>query len=474
MNRLSCLSIVLLLSFFGTALAADYQQMYENGLIAELKSDIYSKPYFEQDELPRAAYYEALVRDKDFDKSLQELIEGFPKIKYKDQINFKLGVINFFQRNYAQSEFYLNKVENTSQFNEYNYWLSRLHYMKQEHKQSSRYATMFLDNCTTQDHKYELSFYMLIENSISENNFQKAVVLAEELLQNKNSGLNKPYLYYRIGYSYERLNNLSLSVENYKQCFELDPYGQYAAMTEERLFELKKTTHGNFDTSFLYTRRYDKQERNNLKTYKTEPKALTITERVESDTITVLSKYFNNGNSNDFYDKSEESYLEAHWLAQQAAIETKLVANQQNVSGETQNPLDILTPEQDNRIIVTDQDQRLAKDVIPSGNRDKESGGLFPDRPTNREVQNYIYMMNKPIGKYFIQIGRFTEKESAIRRTKDLYYFNQTWNIFKDVRGGATTYVIWSQQYDTAESAKKDIALFKSRNIDCFLVTNEQ
>lgn len=473
MNRLTCLSIVLLLSFLGTALAADYQQMYEKGQVAELKSDIYSKPYFEQDELPRAAYYEALVKDKDFDKSLQELIEGFPEIEYKDQINFKLGVINFFQRNYSQAEFYFNKVENTSQFNEYNYWLSRLHYMKQEHNQSSRYATMFLENCTVQDHKYELSFYMLIENSISENNFQKAVVLAEELLQNKNDGLNKPYLYYRIGYSYERLNNLSLSVENYKQCFELDPYGQYAAMTEERLFELKKTTHGNFDTSFLYTRKYDKQEKSNLKTYKTDAKTITVTDRVQSDTITVLSKYFNSGDSNSSYDKSQESYLEAHWLAQQAAEQARLAANPQSSSGSAQSHLDILTSNQENRVIVTDQDHNLAKNVPSQGNRDPQSGDLFPDRPTNREAQNYIYMMNKPVGKYFIQIGRFTEKESAVRRTKDLFYFNQTWNIFRDVRGGKTTYVIWSQPYDSSVEAKKDIALFKSKNIDCFLVSNE-
>ena len=82
-------------------------------------------------------------------------------------------------------------------------------------------------------------------------------------------------------------------------------------------------------------------------------------------------------------------------------------------------------------------------------------------------------MMNKPVGKYFIQIGRFTEKESAVRRTKDLFYFNQTWNIFRDVRGGKTTYVIWSQPYDSSVEAKKDIALFKSKNIDCFLVSNE-
>ena len=205
MNRLTCLSIVLLLSFAGSAFANEYQQMFESGQVAQLKSNIYSQPYFEKDELPRAAYYEALVKDKDFEQSLQELIEGFPEIEYKDQINFKLGIINFFQRNYSQAEFYFNKVENTDSFIEYNYWLARLHYMKQEHKQSSRYATIFLEKCTKQDHKYELSFYMLIENSINEGKFQKAVVLAEELLQNKAEGLNKPYLFYRIGYCYERL-----------------------------------------------------------------------------------------------------------------------------------------------------------------------------------------------------------------------------------------------------------------------------
>lgn len=52
MNRLTCLSIVLLLSFAGSAFANEYQQMFESGQVAQLKSNIYSQPYFEKDELP--------------------------------------------------------------------------------------------------------------------------------------------------------------------------------------------------------------------------------------------------------------------------------------------------------------------------------------------------------------------------------------------------------------------------------------
>lgn len=469
MNRLTCLSLVLLLSFAGSAFANEYQQMFESGQVAQLKSNIYSQPYFEKDELPRAAYYEALVKDKDFDQSLQELIEGFPEIEYKDQINFKLGIINFFQRNYSQAEFYFNKVENTADFNEYNYWLARLHYMKQEHKQSSRYATIFLEKCIKQDHKYELSFYMLIENSINEGNFQKAVVLAEELLQNKAEGLNKPYLFYRIGYSYERLNNIALSVNNYKQCFEIDPYGQYAALTEERLLELKKATKGHFDTSFLYTKKYDRHEKNNLVTYKTEPKIFTITNRVQTDTITVLDKYFNNQNSSTSNNISEENYLESHHVATQATEQAKLASNQDIYSNPGESGVAFPS---DNRSMPSFEDKSAGK-VKPQGFTPKQNDGELLARPTNTETQGYVYMMNKPVGKFFVQIGRFSSKESAVQRTKDLFYFDQTWNIFRDTRGNDISYVIWSKPYDSATDAKADIAFFKSKNIDCFLISNE-
>lgn len=408
------------------------------------------------------------MKDKDFEQSLQELIEGFPEIEYKDQINFKLGIINFFQRNYSQAEFYFNKVENTDSFIEYNYWLARLHYMKQEHKQSSRYATIFLEKCTKQDHKYELSFYMLIENSINEGKFQKAVVLAEELLQNKAEGLNKPYLFYRIGYCYERLDNIALSVNNYKQCFEIDPYGQYAALTEERLLELKKTTKGNFDTSFLYTKKYDKQEKNNLVTYKTEAKTFTITNRVQTDTITVLDKYFKNQNSSSSHNVSEENYLEAHH-ATQATEQTKLASNQDITSNQGQSELAF--PD-DNRSIPSFEDNSAGK-VKPQGVIPGMNDGELLARPTNTETQGYAFMMNKPVGKYFIQIGRFSSKESAVQRTKDLFYFDQTWNIFRDTRGNDITYVIWSKPYDSAIAAKADIDFFKSKSVDCFLISNE-
>ncbi len=475
MRKLISLTIGISLGLISNLIAIEYEDLYNNGQVAELRSEIYSQPYFDENELPRAAYYESLVTSKNFDQTLQELIEGFPEIEYKDQVNFKLGVINFFQRKYSQAEFYFSKIDNIDNFNEYNYWLARLYYMKQEHKQSSKYANMFIDKCSKLDHKYELSFYMLIENSISEINFQKAVVLAEELLMKKPEGINKAYLYYRIGYSYERLDNIDLSVENYKKSFEIDPYGQYAALTEERLFELKKGVDRNIDISFLYTKNYESETNNKPVAYKTEPKQFSVTELVRTDTSTVLSKFFNSDYNNKKEDKQTQEII--HVKPQSDFIQENkdplYASNPQNDQyplSKNDDSIDI--PNKNLSFIDKVQEERsiesekLQKPMNPDN-------GTFLERPKNIETEGYIYLMNKPVGKYFVQIGRFSQKEYAVNRSKELFYLQQTWNIFRDVRGDNITYVIWSEAFETANEAKEKITYFKSKNVDCFLVSNE-
>lgn len=475
MKRILSLLIIILLGQFFNLSAIEYEDLYRNGQVAELREEIYSKSHFDETELPRAAFYESLVTSKYFDQTLQELIEGFPEIEYKDQVNFKLGIINFFQRNYSQSEFYFAKVENTQQFNEYNYWLARLYYMKQEFKQSTSYAGMFLKECNILDHKYELSYYMLIENSISENNFQKAVVMAEELLINKPEGINKAYLFYRIGYSYERLENINLAVANYKSSFEVNPYGQYAALTEERLFEIKKSVDGNIDTSFLYTKSYTSDMNKKPVAYKTDTKEFNVTELVRTDTSTVLSKFFNN------------QYVEND--STQATITVDIKEENNIVQNNTEELFSSNThsdPEDLPNNSSLDNNRNNIADNIPFEDRRRENrgittttspdnpdNGVFLERPKNFETEGYIYLMNKPAGSYFIQMGRFSSKEYAINRTKELFHLQQTWNIIRDVAGSNITYVIWSKVYETASAAKEDIVKFKSKNIDCFLVTND-
>lgn len=474
MRKILNLTIGISLGLISNLIAIEYEDLYANGNVTELREEIYAKPQFESNELPRAAFYESLITSKNFDLTLQELIEGFPEIEYKDQVNFKLGVINFFQRKYSQAEFYLSKIDNIDTFNEYNYWLARLYYMKQEQKQSSEYANIFLKNCEKMDHKYELSFYMLIENSVSQMNFQKAVVLAEELLMKKPEGINKAYLYNRIGYSYERLDNVHLAVENYKKSFEENPYGQYATLTEERLFEIKKNVDRNIDISFLYTKNYDSDVKNKPIAYKTSPKNFNVTELVSSDTTSVLSKYFDN------------QYIEEDTEHLPTTIDTENIesnsrhGNNDHVyvsKNETDtNDHDIVIPINPgglpSRTIVNERENRIIEsDIIQMS--DNTDNGVLLERPKNIETDGYVYLENKPVGKYYIQIARFSNLEFAVNRTKELFYLQQRWNIFKDLRGGNVTYVIWSKDYDSAAKAKEDIALFKSKNIDCFLVSND-
>jgi len=471
MNKYLVIISIIFIGQISNLRAIEYEELYTNGKVSELKQEIYSKPVFDKTELPRAAYYESLVTSKNFDKTLKELIEGFPEISFKDQINFKLGVINFFQRKYSQAEFYFAKVENTEHFYEYNYWLARLYFMKQDHKKSSSYANIFLKNCEKIDHKYELTFYMLIENSISENNFQKAVVLAEELLINKPEGINKEYLYYRIGYSYERLENIALAVANYKKSFEIDPYGQYAALTEERLFELKKGVNKNIDISFLYNKNYSNKSDKEIVTFKTKPKQFNVTELVRTDTSTVLSKYFNNQYDQKIDSSETETIIEQkinldHNTSQQ------LLAENSNDDDYILDNKHLPNKNEENRSINQINDN-TENGTFLQRPENTESNGSFLERPENIENESYIFLMNKPVGNYFIQIGRFSSKESAINRTKEIFFLQQTWNIFRDVNDNMVTYVIWTQPYENSTLAKKDIAYFKSKGIDCFLISNE-
>lgn len=459
------LILFVLIIHFSLILADQYEDLYSNGKIAQLRNEIYSKPYFEESELPRAAYYESLVTSKNFDQTLQELIEGFPKMEYKDKVNFKLGVINFFKRKYSQAEFYFSKIEDSGLIPEYNYWLSRLYFMKQEHKQSSRYATMFIENCDKADHKYELSYYMLIENSISEGNYQKSIVLAEELLRSKTNGINKAYLHYRIGYSYEKIDNLTLAVDNYRISFVQDPYGQYASIIEERLYELKKSANGNIDIAFLYTKNYDTDNIEQLEGHETNPKSFSVVELVRTDTSSVLSKYF----AGDYKDDSDQvNIIEDNQPA-------KIVVSQ-NISDDNIQFSENITNDSNNLTSHTLRDNHSSQNN--RGREDVEqieadvNRGLL-DRPNNIQTEDYIYLMNKPVGKYFVQIGRFTKKEFAINRVKEIFHLQKTWNIIRDVRGNDVTYIIWSQPYDTASQAKRDIAYFKSKQVDCFLIINE-
>ena len=444
----------------------DYEELYGNGQVEELRDEIYSQPFFDESELPRAAFYESLVTSKNFDQTLEELIKGFPEMEFKDKVNFKLGIINFFQRKYSQAEFYYAKVENTDQFNEYNYWLARLYFMKQEHKQSSKYASMFIENCDLKDHKYELSFYMLIENSISQGNFQKGVVLAEELLMNKPQGINQAYLNYRMGYCYERIDNISLAVAKYKQSFELDPYSQYAAIIEERLYELKKNVNGNLDLAFLYTKNYPADTERTPKTYKTTPKSFNITEMVRTDTSTVLSKFFNNYQNDAVRDDLSKKEINKH---QDILLANKQTDILQEDIPQTHNNNQATIPETP----YNPDKIRENRAIDATANKVNDQNGEMPGRPTNIQTEDYVYLMNKPVGKYFIQIGRFTKKEFAVNRVKELFHLQRTWNIFRDVNDNNITYVIWSQPYDNVNQAKEDITFFKSQQVDCFLISNE-
>ncbi|MBI9032007.1 SPOR domain-containing protein [bacterium] len=471
------LIIVVLMGHIACLSAVDYQELYENGKVDELRSAIYSKPHFDEEELPRAAFYESLVTSKNFDTTLQELIEGFPEIDTKDQINFKLGIINFFQRKYSQAEFFFTKVENRDQFYEFNYWLARLYYMKQDHKNSSLYASKFIEKCEKIDHKYELSFYMLIENSISDNNFQKAVVLAEELLLKKAEGINKKYLYYRIGYSYERLENISLAVANYKKSFELDPYGQYAALTEERLFELQKSSKQNLDLSFLYTKNYPPATSQMPVAQKTSVKEFNITELVRTDTSTVLNKFFNGEYKQDNHldiihtqDKTSKEDLSSPKGPEELLVSNNLEMIEENIEIKTNDSFNTVA---DNDIIGNPGQESRGINPNQSHSSQESPNGTFLERPKNIEKDGYVYLMNKPVGNYFVQIGRFSTKESAINRTKELFFLQKTWNIIRDVSNEKITYMIWTHPYDTANQAKNDIAYFKSKGIDCFLISNE-
>ncbi len=476
--------IVFLFIFHVTLVLADqYQELYNNGEIAQLRDDIYSKAYFEKSELPRAAYYESLVTSKDFDQTLQELIERFPEMEYKDQVNFKLAIINFFKRRYSQSEFYFSKIEKSSQIPEYHYWLSRLYFMKQEHKQSSSYASMFIEQCDKTDHKFELSYYMLIENSISQGNFQKAIVLAEELIRNKPEGINKAYLYYRIGYSYQKVDNLPLALENYRISFIEDPYGQYASIIEENLFELKKSVDSNLDIAFLYTKNYASDDVNNLEKSKTTTKSFNIVDLVRTDTSSVLSKFF----AND-YEVSPTDKIPLEPNNPEKFNNTNLDNQQFNENNNREEVHDLPIQE----VVVShdalNQETRGRREDLPLSNTPKDNindngsfidrlnnidNGTMIDRPNNIQTEDYIYLMNKPKGKYYIQIGRFSKKEYAINRVKELFYLDRNWNIIRDVQDNNISYVIWSQPYETATLAKRDIAYFKSKKVDCFLIANE-
>jgi tetratricopeptide (TPR) repeat protein len=462
MKRL--LITLVIIAQFSLIIADQYEDLYSKGQVAQLRQEIFSKPHFDQSELPRAAYYESLVTSKNFDQTLQELIEGFPEMEYKDQVNFKLGVINFFKRKYSQSEFYFSKIEDDSKIPEYYYWLSRLYFMKQEHKQSSKYASMFIEKCSIEDHKYELSYYMLIENSITQGNYQKGIVLAEELLRNKKDGINKAYLFYRIGYSYEKVDNINLAVENYRKSFIENPYGQYASIIEERLYELRKSVDNNLDISFLYTKNYASDDKSDLIAHESNMKIFNVNELVRSDTSSVLSKFFANN-----YQDAEEEVIEIE--------DYKAPAQKGNKSNEDSSILN----KRDREVVKStslyseigdnkDQESRGRQEVILENVNDD---GALLERPTNIQTEDYIYLMNKPLGKYFIQIGRFTKKEYAINRVKELFYLQKTWNIIRDVKGEDITYVIWSQPYDNANLAKQDIAYFKSKQVDCFLIAND-
>lgn len=459
--------VLLILTLIALSLYSDeYEELYLNGKVNELRSEIYSRAYFDNNELPRAAYYESLVTSKNFDQTLQELIEGFPDMEYKDQVNFKLGVINFFKRQYSQAEFYFSKIEDGKQINEYNYWLARLYFMKQDSKESSEYASRFIENCDKKDHKFELSYYMLLENSITEGNYQKAVVLAEELLLSKKEGLNESYLYYRIGYSYEQVDNLSQALENYKKSFVKEPYGQYASIIEERLFELKKNIDKDLDISFLYTKNYPDDAGKEKLTFKTSPKTFNITEMVRTDTSTVLSKFF----STNYQAQNDEqlSLPDARGTFSPKQEMNDSINNNELVSN------NINTSDDVNSVSEIDESKNESnREIIQAEQLKNEQKDPLLKRPQNIQTEDYIFLMNKPQGKYFIQIGRFTKKEYAVNRVKEIFYLQKTWNIVRDVKGDDITYVIWSQAYNDANQAKQDISFFKSKQVDCFLVVNE-
>ncbi len=459
-----CLSSISLFSI-------EYEEYFNNGKINELRKKIYTKPRLSEDELPRAAYYESLISNKNFEAAMTELIEYFPQIEYRDKIHFKLGVINFFKRNYSKAELYFLKIENKEKVYEYNYWMARLYFMKQEFSKSEKYANKFLKESDKKDHKYDLSYYMLIEGNVQQAKYKEAIVHIEQLLKNDKEGLNKAYLYYNLGLSYERSGEIKKAVSNYKKSFMIDQYSQYAALAEEHVFEIRKYSKENIDYSWLYAKQNrDEIKDSSVKKYTTSAKDFDLTNIVRTDTLSILNSYISESNT-------EGNVGSIVQEIQPIDTDTLAVNEQALYDPEDGEFLDRLTPVEDNK-------PELDIDIFNEDNSSKNEGtevdsnndkGELLDRPINVEPNNYIVMMNKPVGKYFIQVGRFSNQERAIDYAKNLYVYQIMWNVVRDINEstGKTTYVVWGGPYSQAKEAKDNIDNLKNDGVECFLKKND-
>ena len=481
--------IVVSLLLLSTVWAIDYEEYYKNGDVKELRNEFYNSGVISKEEIPRAAYYESLVTSQEFESALTELIEGFPKNSYQDKIYFKLGIINFFKRNYSQSEYYFTNIKKSKKISQYNYWLGRLYFMKQDFAKSSKYASKYIKKNSIDDYKVELSYYMLIENSISQQDYTKAIIVSERVLELKGEETNLSYLNWKRGYCYERLENLEKALEYYYAVIGHDPYSQYSALAEERLLELKKIYGAKVDVSILYAKKHEGEiDSNRVKKISSQAKEIDFTKQVRNDTITILGRFIANEEQIAEKNRLEKiainqarlDSLKNRALAPVDTLETVSI----NILEDDGKLVDRLTPEPEEKIIVVVEDEgdgRFVDRLTPEPEPKRpvvvvdETQGKFVDRLTPNASEGYVYLNNKPVGGYYIQVGRFGSKESAISKARMLYDYDINWNVVRDISSNTqkVSYIVWGGMFDKSDVAVTQINLLKKNGVDCFLIRNE-
>lgn len=436
---------ILLIIFTYCIVSEELASLYDSGNVLALKEKIYEKDSLLVEQIPRAAYYESLVTDIGFEEELKKIIDKFPDIEYADKINLKLAIINFYKRNYSQSEFYFDKISEKDAISDYYYWMARLYFMKMEYNRSSEAVKNYLSRCDKNNHKYELSYYMLIENNIRKGDYQKAIVIVTELINNKKENLKLSFLYYTIGKSYEHLDKIKDAVDYYKKSFLSEPYGQYASLSEERILELKKVEDKSIDISFLYQKDSDNSLKNDLiKT--TERRSFNLCEKIRTDTITVFEKY----------------------LVREKRDSVKLVDTMKPIYEKLKNKAKEAELPLTDSLIVSRIERTPVK--VDTEKADSNEVKLI-ERPTNIQTELYVELEQMPSTGYFIQIGRYSTRERARRSVEELFPVDDaSWLIIKNQKNGKETFLVWCGAFDDEVKARRMIVVLRRRGMDCFLI----